>query len=81
MRSISTIEKMEPVVNAGSNPRLGVTGLILAKLVDNPHYSLLKEKYRKLVKGWIDTESELERAISFLDNCTTAELIEMSNEK
>ena len=73
--SINTIEKIEPVVNASDNPRKGVTGLILAKLVGNPNYPQLKEKYRYLLKDWTEDEKEkLETAIRFLDNHTQEEL-------
>lgn len=54
-------------------------GLILAKLVNNPEYENLKNKYRELLKDWSDWDKqELEKVISFLDSHSQEELQKIS---
>lgn len=54
-------------------------GLILAKLVKNPEYEDLKNKYRELLKNWSDWDKqELEKVINFIDSHSQEELQKIS---
>ena len=72
----TTLEKLEKKINAPgnlpNNNQLATVlkyGLILAKVVKNPNYEILKQKYRELLKEWSDWDKqELEKVISYLDS-------------
>lgn len=79
LESISSIEKLEELTNTELNPWKKSIGLILAKLVNNPEYEILKNKYRELLKDWNDWDKqELEKVISFLDNHSQEELLQIA---
>lgn len=79
LESISNIEKLEQITNKELNPWKKSIGLILAKLVNNPDYENLKNKYRELLKDWNDWDKqELEKVIAFLDSHSQEELLRIS---
>jgi hypothetical protein len=79
LESVSSIEKLEKITNSELNPWKKSTGLILAKLVNNPSYESLKIKYRELLKDWSDWDKqELEKVISFLDSHSQEELLKIA---
>lgn len=79
LESVSSIEKLEQITNEELNPWKKSIGLILAKLVNNPEYENLKQKYRELLKDWSDWDrKELEKVISFLDSQSHEELLKIA---
>src|SRR6218665_3608036 len=79
LESISSIEKLEQITNNELNPHKRSTGLLLAKLVNNPNYENLKSQYRALIKDWPETsKQESEKVISFLDNHSQEELLKIA---
>lgn len=79
LESISSMDKLEQIINTELNPNKSSKGLILAKLVNNPNYENLKSQYRALLKDWSETSKrELEKVISFLDNHSHEELLKIA---
>ncbi len=82
MNEFANILKLEEQINAKqqfTNDRFLATklkyGLILAKLVNNPKYETLKNRYREILKEWPDWDKqELEKVIMFLDSHSQAAL-------
>lgn len=55
------------------------TGLIVAKLTNNPNYETLKSQYRQLLKDWPESDKqELEKVIAFLDQHSREELLKIA---
>jgi len=79
LKSISSINKLEQITNAELNPGKKNSGLILAKLVNNPEYETLKNKYREILKEWPDWDKqELEKVIMFLDSHSQEALLKIA---
>lgn len=84
LKSISDLENLDKIINKNPiEPTIGVKGLIIAKLIDNPNYEKLKKTYRQLFidRQWAVQEDidNLEKAILFLDNHSKEELEKIVN--
>ncbi|CAM3089278.1 hypothetical protein [Flavobacterium frigoris] len=88
MNKFKSVLKLEEQINLKGqfiNDRFLSTkvkyGLILAKLVNNPNYEFLKNKYRELLNDWSDWDKqELEKVIDFIDTHSQEELLKIAEE-
>lgn len=80
LKSISSLETLETLVNKAPHPLSFRSGLVLAKLVDNPQYDSLVEQYRESFKGWVVEwdKTDFEKIVAFLDCHSLDELHAMA---
>jgi hypothetical protein len=70
-----TIEYLEKKVNEKLRNVLNFSGLILAKMVENPDYDKIKQHFLCVSTDWAEWDKEdLKKVIEFLDNHTKEEL-------
>jgi hypothetical protein len=74
-----TLEFLERKVNQKLSDSSNFFGLILAKLVRNPNYKIIKNHYENISREWSDGDKKnLEKIISFLDSHSHEELLKIS---
>ncbi len=80
LESISNLHALEALTNSNPHPLKFRSGLVLAKLVDNPQYDSLVEQYRESFKGWVVEwdKTDFEKMVAFLDCHSLDELHAMA---
>lgn len=80
LESISNLHALEALTNSNPHPLKFRSGLVLAKLVENPKYDSLVEQYRESFKGWVVEwdKMDFEKIVSFLDCHSLDELHAMA---
>jgi hypothetical protein len=77
-----TLEYLEKKVNEKLVDVPNFSGLILAKLVNNPNYEIIKAHFIEVSKDWAEWDKEdLQKVILFLDSKSQEELLEISEMK
>lgn len=76
LKSISSLEALDALINKAPHPLSFRSGLVLAKLVGNPQYDSLVEQYRESFKGWVVEwdKTDFEKIVAFLDAHSLDEL-------
>jgi hypothetical protein len=70
-----TLDNLEKKVNEKLVDVPNFSGLILAKLVNNPDYEIIKTHFMEVSKDWAEWDQEdLQKVIAFLDQHTSDEL-------